>query len=90
MNNGVDSPVIWHFSHEDFETVMDRAEQYSINILGIECWSQKRIKRVKYIEEYPEVANWHRKAVAELRRGSPHPCIYAATFEIPPSLLYTR
>lgn len=88
MNNGIDSDSIWHFSIEDFETVMDRIEQHNILMLGIECWSHKKIRTVKYADSYEYVDKWHRKAVAELHRSNAFPCTFAATYEIPDVLLY--
>lgn len=86
MNDGFDAPLIRYFAEDDFETVMDRIEELSINILGIECWVQKKFRNVKYKEDYPGAENWHRKAYKDMRREG-FTCYFSATYDIPPVLL---
>jgi len=83
LNHGIDSEAIKHFSYQDFETVMDRVENHCIVMPGIECWTRKRLKATKYMENYSGIVNWHRQAVAELRRSAAIPCLFAATYLVP-------
>jgi len=39
LNTGFDSPLICHFSPEDFLTVIDRCEALHVSIFGIEVFS---------------------------------------------------
>ena len=39
LNTGFDSPLIRHFSAEDFFTVIDRCERLNVEIIGIEVFS---------------------------------------------------
>jgi hypothetical protein len=36
LNTGFDSPMIGHFSPEDFTTVIDRCEHLHVHVIGIE------------------------------------------------------
>lgn len=85
-NDGFDAPSIRYFSEEDFETVMERIEELGIEIFGIECWVQKKFKRVKYREDYPRMEKWHRNAYKDMRREG-YACYFSATYEVPPELL---
>lgn len=85
-NTGFDAATIKHFSEEDFETIMNRIENYNLTILGIECWTKQRIRTVKFIEDYKDHSLWHRTAFVEMRskhRG----CIFSGTYEVPAELL---
>lgn len=86
LNTGFDSNTIWHFSEEDFETVMDRVEEYGVTVLGLECWTRNKFRSVKYQEDYKDVENWHRNAFKTLRTED-QGCVFSATYEIPPELL---
>ena len=86
LNEGVDASTIYHFSEEDFETVLERIEEYDIEIFGIECWTKNKIRTVKYEEDYSAVKHWHRIAYKELRRQR-IPCTFSATYDIPPGIL---
>ena len=39
LNTGFDSPLIGHFSPEDFLTVIDRCESLNVRIIGIEVFT---------------------------------------------------
>jgi hypothetical protein len=39
LNRGLDSPLIGHFSPEDFLTVIDRCESLNVRIIGIEVFT---------------------------------------------------
>ena len=81
-NSGYDDDKIWHFDVKDFPIVMERAEEFGVRILGIECWEDEKEKYTKYREDY-EHDIWHRTAYKELIDNH-SPCTFAATFEIPP------
>lgn len=85
-NDGFDKPNFKYFDEEDFETVMSRAEEAGLVMLGIECWVQKKIKTTKYMEDYDEADDWHRQAYKDLRREG-FSCLFSATYDIPPQLL---
>lgn len=85
LNTGYDTDGIWHFSAEDFEKVMDKAEEFDIRILGIECWEKEEEKFTKYYEDYKK-PKWYRQAYEEFNKEH-SPCIYTATFDIPPIYL---
>lgn len=85
LNIGYDDDSIWHFNADDFQIVMDRAEDLNLNILGIECWENEQEKFTKYYENY-SISKWYRKAFQELVDHH-SPCIYTATFDIPPYFL---
>lgn len=80
-NNGEDAHTIWHFSADDFLTIMDRAEELELEILGIECWEEGSEKVTKYHEDY-DSHYWHRHAYEELV-GKFSPCVFTATFDVP-------
>lgn len=86
MNTGYDNDTIWHFSSQDFETVLARSEEFDIKILGIECWEKEEEKHTKFYEDYKELDRWHRQAYRELVETH-SPCIFTATFDIPPIYL---
>lgn len=86
LNDGFDHPSIKFFNEYDFEFVMDRAEDYNLTILGIECWVQKQYKTVKYMEDYEGMRNWHRQGYKDLRKEG-YRCYFAATYDIPEPLL---
>lgn len=85
LNTGYDANGIWHFSADDFKKVMDRAEEFDIKILGIECWEKEEEKYTKYYEDYKK-PKWYRQAYDEFNKDHA-PCVYTATFDIPPIYL---
>src|SRR5690606_20643039 len=85
LNTGYDSDMLWHFSADDFRTVMDRAEGLGMQVLGIECWEKEEEKFTKYFEDY-RVDKWHRQAYDELLNQH-SPCVFTATFDVPAYLL---
>lgn len=81
QNGGHDNDTMWHFSADDFKKVMERAEEYNVKILGIECWEKEDVKYTKFHEDYDR-KDWHRNAYEQLMHDH-SPCVFAATFEVP-------
>jgi hypothetical protein len=42
LNTGFDSPLIGHFSPEDFLVVIDRCERLHVHVIGIEIFASRR------------------------------------------------
>lgn len=85
VNGGCDADSMCHFSAEDFKTIMDRAEDLNVRILGIECWEHEEEKYTAYYEDY-KMKGWHRNAYENLMKDH-SPCIFTATFEVPEAYL---
>ncbi len=85
LNKGCDAKPLWHFSADDFNTVIGRVEEFKIRILGIECWKDDKLVKTNYCEDYEDTI-WHRAAYADLRLLF-YPCDFVATYEVPPAFL---
>ncbi len=81
MNGGCDAEGMCHFSAKDFKTVMQRAEEHNVRILGIECWEKEEEKHTAYYEDYKSDL-WHREAYNMLLKDH-SPCIFTASFDVP-------
>jgi hypothetical protein len=66
LNTGFDSPLIRHFSAEDFFTVIDRCERLNVEIIGMEVFSPNF--ELLGIEISPEPGfGWARRFVGGFR-----------------------
>jgi hypothetical protein len=89
LNTGFDSPLIWYFSREDFEILLDRVEAAGLGIYGIEPWKDGEYYDVWTCDEFecePTDPTWYRMAFdyfdtlgLELQ--------YAASYYVPIKLL---
>ncbi|WP_066800705.1 hypothetical protein [Moraxella oblonga] len=82
LNDGFDSPNIFYVCQDDFEIVLNRAEQKNINIWGIEPWLDGEFYGVAIYEDYGLSANdpnWYRQAFEKFKKENSH-LQYAITF----------
>jgi hypothetical protein len=90
LNTGFDSPLIGHFSPEDFLIVIDRCESLSVRIIGIEVSTTdveppSKVQMVD-IEISPEEGyDWSRRLVRKYMEKSA--ITISATFDVPDELL---
>jgi hypothetical protein len=79
LNTGFDSPLIRHFSAEDFFTVIDRCERLNVQIIGIEVFSPNI--ELLGIEISPEPGfGWARRFVEGFREQVG--ATFSATYEV--------
>jgi len=79
LNTGFDSPVIRHFSAEDFFTVVDRCERLNVQIIGIEAFSVNVELLGIEISSEPGFG-WARRFVEEFREQVG--VTFSATYEV--------
>jgi hypothetical protein len=90
LNTGFDSPLIGHFSPEDFLIVIDRCEALNVRVIGIEVHTidpepGSTIELVD-IEISPEEGyDWPRRLVRKYQGRSD--ITICATFDVPDALL---
>jgi hypothetical protein len=90
LNTGFDSPLIGHFSPEDFLTVIDRCESLGVEIIGVEVFTTDVEPPAKAGLEDIEISpvpgyDWARRLV---RKYMETPAItICATFRVPDALL---
>ena len=90
LNTGFDSPLIGHFSPEDFLIVIDHCESLNVDVIGIEVFTTDVEPPWKAglvdIEIFPAPGyDWPRRLVREyLDRSDITIC---ATFDVPDALL---
>jgi hypothetical protein len=90
LNTGFDSPLIGHFSPENFLIVIDRCESLSVRIIGIEVSTTNveppsKVQMVD-IEISPEEGyDWSRRLVRKYMEKSG--ITISATFDVPDELL---
>jgi hypothetical protein len=91
LNTGFDSPLIGHFSPEDFLTVIDRCESLNVRIIGIEVFTTDvdppwKVKML-WIEISSEDGgyDWARRSVRKYMERSD--ITISATFDVPGAVL---
>jgi hypothetical protein len=91
LNTGIDSPLICHFSPEDFLIVIDRCESLGVEVIGVEVVTTTDVEPpykagLEDIEISPEPGyDWARRLV---RKYMETPAItICATFNVPDALL---
>jgi hypothetical protein len=90
LNTGFDSPLICHFSPEDFLTVIDRCESLNVEVIGIEVFTTDVEPPWKaglvdiQISPLPGY-DWPRRLVQEYQESSR--ISICATFKVPDALL---
>lgn len=57
INDGFDAQSINYFSESDFRTVLDRVEEYGVEIYGIEPWKNGEYYDCKVYESYLDIAD---------------------------------
>ncbi|MCP2026654.1 hypothetical protein L1276_001798 [Flavobacterium sp. HSC-32F16] len=86
LNTGFDSESIYYFSKSDFEIVLNRAEKFNIEILGIEPWKNGFFYDVMTREDFKTDSNWHRKAFLKFKETGEN-LQYSASYQIPSKFL---
>jgi hypothetical protein len=91
LNTGFDSPLIGHFSPEDFLTVIDRCESLNVRVIGIEVFTTDveppwKVQML-WIEISPEDGgyDWARRSVRKYMERSD--ITISATFDVPGTIL---
>jgi hypothetical protein len=90
LNTGFDSPLIGHFSPEEFLIVLDRCEALNVEVIGIEVFTTdveppSKVQMVD-IEISPVPGyDWARRFVREYMEESG--ITISATFDVPDALL---
>jgi hypothetical protein len=90
LNTGFDSPLICHFSLEDFLIVIDRCESLGVEVIGVEVFTTDVAPPYKAGLEDIEISpvpgyDWARRLV---RKYMETPAItICATFRVPDALL---
>jgi hypothetical protein len=90
LNTGFDSPLIGHFSPEDFLTVIDRCEALNVRVIGVEVFTTDVEPPWKVgllgVEISPEDGyDWPRRLVREYQERSD--ITICATFDVPDAVL---
>lgn len=84
LNDGFDAPSIIYVSESDFEIVLNRAEEKSINIYGIEPWLDGLFFGVEVFEMYDLPANdpnWYRTSFEKFKKRNRN-LQYAITYGV--------
>jgi hypothetical protein len=90
LNTGFDSPLIGHFSPEDFLTVIDRCESLDVSIIGVEVFTTEveppwKVGLLRFEISPEDGYDWPRRLVLEYQERS-HISI-CATFDVPDAVL---
>ena len=92
INDGFDAESINYFSEADFRTVLDRAENFGLEIYGIEPWENGEYYDCAVFESYRDSArdaadpNWYRSAFNDFANKNVE-LQYSASYGIPENLL---
>lgn len=89
VNDGYKEETIRYFSESDFETVLQRAEQFGIGIYEIEPWLDGKFYAVATNEEFRKKATdprWYKKAFLTFKTRQPG-LLYSATYKVSNKLL---
>jgi len=70
LNTGFDSPLIYHVSPSDFDTVIDRCEQLQVIICGIEVFSGVELLACEINAGENKGLGWARELVNRYRETS--------------------
>ena len=89
LNDGFDVASIRYFGASDFQSVLDRAEAFGIEIYGIEPWPDGKFGGVRTYEEYsddPADPAWYRAAFRDFL-GEGINTHFAASYGVPQGVL---
>ena len=86
LNNGFDSELIYYFSENDFEIVLNRIKKFGIEILGIEPWKNGEFYDVMTAEDFDLDLEWYQKAFSEFKERDKN-LQYSASYKIPSNFL---
>jgi len=89
VNDGFDNEDIYHFSEEEFETVLQRAEHFGLGIYQISPWRNGSFYAVANHVEMKKKATdprWYKKAFLTFKTAQPG-MTYAATYKVSNKLL---
>ena len=90
LNAGFDSPLICHFSPEDFLTMMDRCESLKVRVIAIEVFTADVAPPCKVGLLQVEISaedgyDWPRRLVREYQKRSD--ITICASFDVPDTVL---
>ena len=90
LNTGFDSPLIYHFSPEDFLTVIDRCESLKVRVIAIEVFTTDVAPPCKVGLLQVEISaedgyDWARRLVREYEERSD--ITICASFDVPNAVL---
>ncbi len=89
LNEGSEKDADYHFSEEDFETVLQRAEHFGIGVYGIETWLDGKAYATTSHEDHKKKATdhrWYKKAFLTFKTGQAG-LTYGATYKVSAKLL---
>ena len=90
LNDGFDIEAIKYFSKQEFEVVLNRAEEYGLDIYGIELWKDREYHDTKNFDfHYSNVADaadpqWYKHAFNDLAREEGN-LWFSASYGVPES-----
>lgn len=93
LNDGFDVESIKYFSREDFEVVLNRAEEYRLEIYGIELWKDREYYDTEIFEfHYTKVTDaadseWYKHAFEELANEVGN-LLFSASYGVRDALLH--
>ena len=95
LNDGFDVDSIKYFSKNDFETVLNRAEEYGLKIYGIELWKDREYYDTKNFDfHYTHIIDaadtrWYKHSFNELvtEEGNLQ---FSASYAVPDVLLIKK
>ncbi|WP_194534979.1 hypothetical protein [Zobellia nedashkovskayae] len=89
LNDGFDSDSIQYFSEADFETVLERIEQFGIGIYEMKPWLDEDFLDIKVNEDYRKKATdpkWYKKAFSDFKKQQAD-LKYSASYKVSDRLL---
>lgn len=89
LNEGEDKDTVHHFSEEDFEKILDKAEHYGMGIYQIESRLSGEVKALVSHEDLKKKATdpkWYKKTFLTSKMGTPG-LVYSATYKVSKKLL---
>lgn len=89
LNEGDDKETVHHFSEEDFEKILDKAEHYGMGIYQIESMVDGKSHALATHEDFKKKATdpkWYKKTFLTSKMGTPG-LTYSATYKVSKKLL---
>ncbi len=89
INDGFDSDAIHYFSESDFESVLERIEQFGIGIYEMKPRQEEDFLDVKVNEDYRKKATdpkWYKKAFSDFKKQQAN-MKYSASYKVSDKLL---
>jgi hypothetical protein len=90
LNTGFDSPLICHFSPEDFLTMIDRCESLNVRIIGVEVFTTDvalpwKVGLLQVEISSEDGYHWSRRLVRDYQERSD--ITICASFDVPHAVL---